>query len=103
MIFNTLILAIPPEFKSKMLSFNIEYIMVEEIISCFCTFFHFEAWARIVDYLVGSCFSDPSTDPLVYLLAVAIQIILDNQQNLNVSQSATEFSAMLKVYGIIYP
>jgi hypothetical protein len=37
----------------KLLSLNAEFVLVNHILGCFSDFFHWEAWVRVTDWLIG--------------------------------------------------
>jgi hypothetical protein len=66
---------VPPSIKQQLLALNCEYLMTDHIVSCFATMFHWEAWARILDYIIGTWWNQDNKNkfqPKILLISIAI-------------------------------
>ena len=92
------ILSLPLELRTKLLSLNAEFVLLNDILGCFSDLLHWEAWARVFDFLLGhwwySCSS--SATPLI---AIAISILIGNSKAIMEVRSREELQAHLKIYG----
>ena len=96
-LFMKALLSVSQELRTKLLSLNAEFILLNDILGCFSDLLHWEAWARVFDFLLGHWwYSGGSALPLI---AIAISILVGNTRAIMEARSREELQAHLKIYG----